>query len=75
MTYTLKVRHVGSTLGVFVSKAAINALNVKEGDQLFLTQGQEGFRIVADDPNFAKAMASYHKVARKYRNTLEELAK
>ncbi len=75
MTHTLKIRQVGTSLGVLLPKEVTTALNVKEGDQLFLTQGQDGFRVVADDPNFAKAMASYHKIARKYRNTLKELAK
>jgi len=75
MTHTLKVRQVGSSLGVILPKEVANDLNVKQGDTLYLTRGQEGFRVVAHDPDFPAVMQSYRKIARRYRNTFRELAK
>lgn len=75
MTHTLKIRQLGSSLGVIIPKEVLTALNVREGDPLYITEGQQGFRIVADDPGFAAAMVSYRKVAHNYRNTFKELAK
>lgn len=42
---------------------------------MYLTQGPEGYRVVAHDQNFARAMEIYKDVVRDYRNTLRELAK
>jgi putative addiction module antidote len=75
MTHALKIRHVGSSLGVILPKEVASDLNVKEGDTLYLTRGQEGFRVVAHDPDFPTVMQSYRKIARRYRNTFRELAK
>lgn len=75
MTHTLKVRNVGSSLGVILPKELAHDLNVKEGDSLYLTRGKEGFRLVAHDPDFPTVMASYRKLARRYRNTFRELSK
>jgi len=75
MTHTLKVRQIGSSLGVILPKEVLSSLNVAEGDPLYITEGNNGFRIVANDPNFSTAMASYRRAARKYRNTFRELAK
>ncbi len=75
MTHALKLRPFGNSVGVILPKEILGSLNVAEGDTVYLTQGQDGYRVVAHDPNFAKAMEVYHGVAKKYRNTLKELAK
>jgi putative addiction module antidote len=75
MTHALKLRPFGSSVGVIIPKDVLGSLNVREGDTVFLTEGQDGYRVVAHDPNFAKAMEIYQRVAKKYRNTLRELSK
>ncbi|MGA7724595.1 MAG: AbrB/MazE/SpoVT family DNA-binding domain-containing protein [Opitutaceae bacterium] len=75
MTHALKLRPFGSSVGVIIPKEILGSLNVAEGDTVYLTQSQDGYRVVAHDPNFAKAMAIYRDVAKEYRNTLRELAK
>jgi putative addiction module antidote len=75
MTHALKLRPFGSSVGVIIPKDVLGSLNVREGDTVFLTEGQDGYRVVAHDPNFAQAMEIYHRGARKYRNTLRELSK
>lgn len=75
MPHSLKLRPFGSSVGVIIPKEVLNTLKVEEGDSLYLTHSPDGYRIVAHDPDFAAAMEAYRKVAKKYRNTLKELAK
>ncbi len=72
----LKVRKVGNSLGVTLPAEAAHALKVREGDQLYLTQGADGsFRVTPYDPDFADAMEAAQSVTARYRNALRELAK
>lgn len=75
MAHPLKLRPFGSSVGVIIPKEVLGNLKVEEGDTVYLTQGPDGYRIVAHDPNFAKAMEIYKRGAKKYRNTLRELSK
>jgi len=75
MTHALKLRPFGSSVGVIIPKEVLGNLNVTEGDTVFLTQGQDGYRVVAHDPNFAHAMEIYRRGAKKYRNALRELSR
>jgi putative addiction module antidote len=75
MTIALKIRPVGNSLGLILPQEALAQLNVSAGDSVYLTQGPEGFQVVANDPDFARAMDLYRKGANRYRNALKELAK
>jgi putative addiction module antidote len=75
MAHALKFRPFGSSVGVIIPKEVLGNLNVAEGDTVYLTEGPDGYRVVAHDPNFGKAMEIYRLVAKDYRNTLRELAK
>jgi len=75
MTIELKVRRVGNSLGVVLPKEALTRLNVDDGDQLYITEAPDGFRITAADPEFAKQMQAAEKGMKRYRNALRELAK
>jgi putative addiction module antidote len=75
MTLELKVRRVGNSLGVVLPKEALNRLNVADGDQLYITEAPDGFRITAADPEFAKQMEVAEKGMKRYRNALRKLAK
>jgi len=71
----LTVRKVGNSLGVTLPAQAAQALGVKEGDKLFLTEAPEGFRITPYDPDFEETMKASEGFMRRYRNALRELAK
>jgi putative addiction module antidote len=71
----LTVRRVGNSLGVTLPSQATQALGVKEGDNIFLTESPDGFRITAYDPEFEAAMKSAEGFMSRYRNALRELAK
>lgn len=74
MTHTLKLRAVGNSVGVILPKEVLGQLNVSKGDVVYLTQGPEGFRVVANDPHFDRAMDLYREGAKRYRNTLHRLS-
>jgi putative addiction module antidote len=71
----LTVRKVGNSLGLTLPGQAAQALGVKEGDKLFLTQAPDGFHITAFDPEFAETMKTAEDFMSRYRNALRELAK
>jgi putative addiction module antidote len=71
----MTVRKIGNSLGVILPAEAAAALQVAEGDKLFLTQSPEGFRITPYDPAFERQMKVASKGMKKYRNALRELAK
>lgn len=75
MTIELKLRKVGNSLGVVLPKEVLAHLKVGEGDTMTLTEAQDGVRLTAGNPEFAKSMAVFESLNRRYRNALRELAK
>ncbi len=71
----LKVRKVGNSLGVTFPAQAAQALHVKEGDELFMTEAPGGFKLTPYDPDFEQAMELAEDFIRRYRNALRELAR
>jgi putative addiction module antidote len=75
MTIQLKLRKVGNSVGIVLTKEILNHLKVKEGDTLTLTEAQDGIRITTSDPEFDKTMKVFENLNARYRHTLRELAK
>jgi putative addiction module antidote len=75
MTTPVKVRKVGNSLGVILTKDVVEALGVAEGDELFAVRTLDGIRLTPFDPDFAKAIESTRDYMRRHRNALHELAK
>ena len=75
MTLDLKIRKVGNSLGIVLPKEALTHLNVNEGDTVTLTNAQDGVRLSAGNPEFAKTMEVFESLNKRYRNALRELAK
>ena len=69
------VRKIGNSYGVILPAKALQALHVREGDELFLTEAPEGLRITPYDPDFDETMKLAGSVMRRYKNALRELAK
>ena len=72
---TLKVRKVGNSLGVTLPTQATQALRIKEGDQLCLTETPEGFRLTPYTPDFKETIEIAENFMRRYKNALRDLAK
>ena len=75
VTIELKVRKVGNSLGVVLPKEVLAHLKVEEGDTMTLTEAQDGVRLTVSNPEFAKSMAVFESLNRRYRSALRELAK
>jgi putative addiction module antidote len=76
MAIELKLRKVGNSLGVVLPKEALAHLKVEEGQSVYLTEAPDGsYRVTSGSPEFSRQMAVAEDIARRYRNTLRELAK
>jgi putative addiction module antidote len=72
----LKIRAVGSSLGVILPKEALAHLKLGEGDKVFLTEAPGGgYRLTPHSPEFERQMAVVEDIVKRYRNTLAQLAK
>ena len=72
---TLKVTTTGNSLAVRIPQSIAERLHLKKGDELFLIETQDGFRVTPYDPDFAEQMSVARHVMGRYRNALHELAK
>ena len=75
MVLKLKLRKVGNSVGVVLPKEVLAHLQVAEGDTVTVTEAQDGVRLSAGNPEFAKTMAVFESLNRRYRNALRELVK
>jgi len=71
----LTVRKVGNSLGVTLPIEATQALRVRAGDKLYLTDAPGGFRLTPYDPSFEDGMKLAEGFMSRYKNALRELAK
>lgn len=72
---TLKLRKIGSSMGVILPKELIEKLHLQEGDKLYANANSEGIHLSPLDPDFEAAMKAFGRSRRKYRNALHKLAK
>ena len=75
MAAPVKVRRVGNSLGVILTKDVVESLGVKEGDELFAIRTPDGIRLTPYDPDFAEAMESTRDYMRRHRNAMHALVK
>jgi putative addiction module antidote len=75
MAAVVKVRRVGNSLGVILTKDVVESLGVAEGDELFAIRTPDGIRLTPYDPDFATAIESTRDYMRRHRDALHELAK
>ncbi|MGA0370017.1 MAG: AbrB family transcriptional regulator [Kiritimatiellia bacterium] len=71
-----KVRKIGNSYGILLSKGALQSLRVKEGDTVYLTEApDDSLRLSSGDPGFEEKMKIAREFMERYQNTLRELAK
>jgi putative addiction module antidote len=76
MVLELKLRKIGNSVGLVLPKQALAHLKAGEGDTLVVTETpDEGLQIRPNRKDFAKTMAVFESLSKRYRNTLRELAK
>ncbi|NQT92411.1 MAG: AbrB/MazE/SpoVT family DNA-binding domain-containing protein [Lentisphaerae bacterium] len=76
MTMETKVRKIGNSLGIVLPKEALQAMKVKEGSTLYLTEAPESsLRVTPERPGFEEKAKVAKDLMHRYRNALRELAK
>jgi putative addiction module antidote len=75
MAKSLKVRKIGNSYGLILSKEMLDVLGVREGDSLFPVRMPDGVYLTPYDPDFEAVMASTRDYMRRHRNALRELAR
>jgi putative addiction module antidote len=71
----LKVRKIGNSIGVILSKEVLSRLNVEEGDCLYMTESADGYNVSSFDPDFQETMKAFEDTYAQFRNAFKELAK
>ena len=75
MSAQLKLTAIGNSVGVVLPKEILVKLGVQKGDLLYAVDMPDGVRLVPSDPEFAAQMAEAHRLMKRWRNVLRELAK
>ena len=71
----LKLRKIGTSVGVILPKEILEKLNLAEGDQVFANTNQNSLQLTPYDPEFEAAMQAFGRTRKKYRNALRRLSK
>jgi putative addiction module antidote len=76
MTMKTKVRRIGNSLGIVLPKEAVQAMKVKEGATLYLTEAPEcALQMTPERKGFEAKSKIAEDLMHRYRNALRELAK
>ncbi len=73
--HILKLTQVGNSIGAIFPKDLLTKMNLEKGDEIFLTESPDGFRITKSDPEFEAQMAVAREVMKENWAVLRELAK
>ena len=71
----LKLRKIGNSVGVIFPAEDLARQQINEGDTLILSHTPTGLKLDIYDPEVADQVEAGREIARRYRNTLRELAK
>jgi putative addiction module antidote len=75
MSKPLKIRKIGTSLGVVLPKELLTELGVGEGDTLYPVRTPDGVSLSPYDPKFAEILDDSRDYMRRHRNAMRELAK
>lgn len=75
MTKALKIIKVGNSFGVVLPRDVLAKMRVEAGDEIFLTETQQGFQMSGNDPAFVEAMTAAERVMKEDRDILAVLAR
>ncbi len=75
MSKPLKIRKIGTSLGVVLPKELLTELGVGEGDTLYPVRTPDGVSLTQYDPDFAEILDDSRDYMRRHRNAMRELAK
>ncbi len=70
-----KLVAVGNSVGLVIPRAMLARLRLERGDQVYLCETPDGFRLTATDPDFARKMQAADEIMHEDRDILSVLAK
>jgi putative addiction module antidote len=73
--FTLKLTQIGNSLGLILPKEVLARLKLEKGDEIYITEAPEGYRITPHNPAFEAQMTAARKIMKRRREVLRELAK
>lgn len=73
--FSLKLTKIGNSLGLILPKEVLARLKLAKGDEIFITEAPEGYRITPHNPAFEAQMKAAQKIMKRRRAVLRELAK
>ena len=71
----LKVTTVGNSAGVILPKEVLEHLRVSKGDELYLVEEPDGYKITPYNREFVEQMEMAEEIMREDRDVLKVLAK
>ncbi len=74
MSKPLKIRKIGTSLGVVLPKELLTELGVGEGDKLYPVRTPDGVALTPYDADFEQALEAGRKFMRRYPNAMKKLA-
>ncbi len=74
MSKPLKIRKIGTSLGVVLPKDLLTELGVGEGDKLYPVRTPDGVALTPYDADFEQALEAGRKFMRRYPNAMKKLA-
>ncbi len=74
MSKPLKIRKIGTSLGIVLPKELLTELGVGEGDILYPVRTPDGVSLTHYDPDFEQALKAGRKFMRRYPNAMKKLA-
>ena len=72
---TLKLRSVGTSIGLILPKELLAQLELCEGDEVIATPTRDGLMLSKYDAEVAEEVALGRAMMKRYKNTFHELAK
>ncbi|MGD1920195.1 MAG: AbrB/MazE/SpoVT family DNA-binding domain-containing protein [Pleurocapsa sp.] len=71
----LKIEKIGDSISANIPQEILEQMNVKEGDDLYITQTPDGIYLTTEDPESKTVMKAAKNISDRYHNALQELAK
>jgi putative addiction module antidote len=73
--FTLKLTQIGNSVGVILPKEVLARLKLKRGDEVYITESPDGYRITPHSSDFEEQMKAAREIMNERRAVLRELAK
>ncbi len=71
----LKLTQIGNSVGVILPKEVLARLKLEKGDEVFITESPDGYRITPHNPEFEEQIKAAREIMKERRAVLRELAK